>query len=555
MTASPRSEGSPSGGAPSACVSSPSVAQPVLPADQRRNIQVGVKVDDIQCNLDAIVTREALREHLESELESKSPHDICMEVLGPIDNFDKIVDEPSAGSQRSGQREERPGVRSTSSFERSGSCSEMRKGRYYYTPGYWLEVFQYNILRPRHPKQHGFWQRVQLSLAICPCSMFLFLIAGGRDLYILKFGASAKSTGFFLVVWSILSCMVDMSMGYIQDKSWFIGHFFDEAKWGRRAPWFMVSAIFGGVAGGCLFLPPVDLGSEHAEDLQGALLGWFAFCNVVLYFAMSAIRTAFDASVVELYAFADNRVRVEGITKFTYPIGVVVAMGATQILLMDARLHLRIIAFFVMIAFCLATLVATPLLKQTALCNIQETPPGKSKWQLFWSSLCKPVFGFTCFLRFLQGCWEGVLYTAPFYYLSLVMGYTAVERLVWTAACGLMAAVGEMALAPMWTRTFAKSTNSLFIVAASGQVLDACAAAILVPMENIAAFMAWFGICRLCVSPYSYWRNIASAWVVDEDGSNQEGFLLGTMTMVRDSCIHPFVFVKLILILKCLIYK
>jgi hypothetical protein len=100
----------------------------------------------------------------------------------------------------------------------------------------------------------------RISLAFCspidlPCrvlpapSRFAMTISTGacRDIYALKFHVGIGVMGSVQIVHRCSLFMFDLIIGIMQDKEMFVFRIFNKERWGRRAPWVILSSPIMGL--------------------------------------------------------------------------------------------------------------------------------------------------------------------------------------------------------------------------------------------------------------------------------------------------------------------
>ena len=94
-----------------------------------------------------------------------------------------------------------------------------------------------------------------------------------RDVYALKYHADVGVLGVLQLTHGIMALFYDVAIGWLQDKEkcLFQRRCFSKARWGRRAPWFIVHCPLMALMMYFSWAPP-SLGSSF-------LLGWY-FCVV-----------------------------------------------------------------------------------------------------------------------------------------------------------------------------------------------------------------------------------------------------------------------------------
>jgi GPH family glycoside/pentoside/hexuronide:cation symporter len=151
----------------------------------------------------------------------------------------------------------------------------------------------------------------------------IFLSNALLGLYLLKFAtdvvliAPAVVAAILLVarIWDAVS---DPLAGYLSDRT--------VTRWGRRRPWFAVSALPLGLAIVALWSPPAGLG-------DAALGAWFAAAVLLYYTAYTCFRVPHMAMGAELSRGYHDRTRVFGVMQVVETVGML--LGALTLFLLE----------------------------------------------------------------------------------------------------------------------------------------------------------------------------------------------------------------------------
>merc|ERR1719512_109351 len=76
-------------------------------------------------------------------------------------------------------------------------------------------------------------------------------------------------------------------------------------------------------------------------------------------------------------------------------------------------------------------------------------------------------------LRTLQGIYETIMPTLQLYYFTFVYKLDKEERLMWLGIGGALMGVAELALAPIWSQVFARSTQLMLYIPLLLRIVDA----------------------------------------------------------------------------------
>ena len=162
-------------------------------------------------------------------------------------------------------------------------------------------------------------------------------------LYLLKFSTDVlliapAFVGGILLVARIWDAFSDPLAGYLSDRT--------RTRWGRRRPWFAVSAVPLGVAIVALWSPPEQLGT-------GALTAWFAASVLLFYTAYTAFRVPHMAMGAELSRGYHDRTRVFGVMQMVENLGL--GLGAVALYFLEGASEPRAFAGNLSVGIGLAT--------------------------------------------------------------------------------------------------------------------------------------------------------------------------------------------------------
>jgi len=349
------------------------------------------------------------------------------------------------------------------------------------------------------------------------------LISMGKDLYILEFGASANVIGSCLLVCSFAAPLMDSTVGSLQDRGGFLSKTLDPTTWGRRAPWFLTHNAMLAPLLFAFFVPP----SYKPQVLHA----WFSVVWLIGYWCVAACINAFESARVEIYPFKEERVILERYCKVTVGIGAAVGTGASFLCLTYPHQITFLAASVVGMLTILSSTASVEVLREAR----SQRPEGqKGARKNFLAAIRSKLVLRMVLLRCFQGIYETIMPTLQLYYFTFVFHLDKEIRLYWFGLGGLLMAISELALAPIWSWAFARSTKLMLYVPLSLRMLDAVLAPIiLLSSQDPKVFVAYLGFWRICNSGYSYWRVAACAWVCDHENLG-EGMLLGLFTMVNN---------------------
>ena len=182
-------------------------------------------------------------------------------------------------------------------------------------------------------------------------------------MYVLNFGADPTTMFVMFVIIAFWNPINDMIIGHMQESG-ISNRYFDEEKWGRYAPFFLIHLFVASATIVLAYLPyQLDLeGNQvHAVYFIVCFVGYWAFSNMFI---------SFYSSVVELYPFKEERMEVEGWSVFFSIVSVLVCIGGVAGALTKPQLSLPI--GVVLAAACFFSLIGLPIMKQA---NSPAKPP------------------------------------------------------------------------------------------------------------------------------------------------------------------------------------
>jgi GPH family glycoside/pentoside/hexuronide:cation symporter len=171
----------------------------------------------------------------------------------------------------------------------------------------------------------------------------IFLSNALVGLYLLKFATDSlliapALVGMILLGARVWDAVSDPLVGYLSDRT--------QTRWGRRRPWFAVSALPLGLAIIALWSPPASLG-------ENAVLAWFAVAVVLYYTAYTGFRVPHLAMGAELSRGYHDRTRVFGVMQAVENFGM--SLGAVTLYFLERASDQRVFAGQLSVGIALAT--------------------------------------------------------------------------------------------------------------------------------------------------------------------------------------------------------
>eukprot|EP00928_Gymnodinium_smaydae_P032658 TRINITY_DN23590_c0_g1_i1.p1 TRINITY_DN23590_c0_g1~~TRINITY_DN23590_c0_g1_i1.p1 ORF type:complete len:601 (+),score=113.36 TRINITY_DN23590_c0_g1_i1:238-1803(+) len=351
------------------------------------------------------------------------------------------------------------------------------------------------------------------------------VVGFGKDLYLLEFGANARTIGSIMLVLSFISPVMDALGGTLQDRGSLLWRCFPVATWGRRAPWYLTHHVFMALLVLAFFLPP-------SYD-RTVLHIWFAAIWTLGFWCVSVSVNAFEAARVEIYPFKEERILLEQYCKFTVAVGGAIGSGVASVCLTAPTTYSLLAASCACSLAVLSGVVATPVLREARKERI-EAKQSCDLQKAFSSALSlDPLVIRMLLLRALQGSYETIMPALQLYYYTFVYQLDKTQRLFWFLVGGMVMGFVELSVAPLWSRLFARSTKLMLYLPTVLRVVDAIAVPFfLMTNRRVEVFICYLGFWRFCNSGYTYWRVAAAAWICDQDTGDRKGMLLGIFSMV-----------------------
>lgn len=370
---------------------------------------------------------------------------------------------------------------------------------------------------------HGFCKRLRLAYSMAGPWLAQTVVSSGKDLYVLKFGASAERIGIILLACSFACPVMDCVLGNLQDRGSFFSRWMPLSSWGRRAPWYMThNAALVPLLFAFFFPPSHELWALHA---------WFGLLLLLGYWCVSACLTAFEAARVELYP-GKGRVILQQYCEFTVSFGVGVGSGAIMFALTYTSKFTCLISGLVCSLVVLAGFMATGVLRETKACPVINDNQGSL--QNFLGAFRSTLVVRMIVMRLVQGISQSILPALMLYYLTFEYKLDKEVRSLWFIMGMASMGIVELSSAVLWSRLFTKYPVLMFRV----PLLTRMAGAVLLPIlltvwKSPVAFVLFLGLWRLCVSNYCFWQVAACGWICDQEGRG-EGTLLGLFGMTNN---------------------
>eukprot|EP00401_Gymnodinium_catenatum_P074316 CAMPEP_0117528678 /NCGR_PEP_ID=MMETSP0784-20121206/37438_1 /TAXON_ID=39447 /ORGANISM="" /LENGTH=574 /DNA_ID=CAMNT_0005324971 /DNA_START=158 /DNA_END=1882 /DNA_ORIENTATION=- len=380
----------------------------------------------------------------------------------------------------------------------------------------------------------------------------MFVVYFAKDMYILKLGADARRVGAIATVWSFAFPLAYPVAGHLMDRE---PSLLERPGWGRRAPWFFSHLVPTAIITFMIFLPGLAIVPKPGSLILDV---WLAICLTFSAWCLLVLLNVIESSRAEIYPFKEERVVIEGMTKFIGVIASGTGIVPQFILWVDASLPVRFgVSCFLSICVLLS-LEVVPILKDA------KQPRIEDKQATFQESLAvlmsPPMTHATC-IRFWHSAADTVSLNFSIYYLTFVDGFDSAERAKWMLIGGIFVAVMESAiLTPFWSFVWGRNVASrprspcTLSQSMARSMQGMCCAfhvmgALLPPLclralPGIGLPRPWEWVVyniavRFFFSPQSFFRINSFCWAVDGDchrgqGRRREAVHAGIVKLFED---------------------
>ncbi|CAE8648325.1 unnamed protein product, partial [Polarella glacialis] len=200
---------------------------------------------------------------------------------------------------------------------------------------------------------HSMIRRARFASAIFGPLASFTAVTFARDVYTLQMGADPQPMGVLMLLAAVWLPICSPLAGYIMDRD-LLTRCFPMARWGRRAPWFLIHLLMLSlVAIGC-FLPP----SQNSQ-----MLSYWVFINVIVgSWCLAVCFTAWEAARPEIYPSTNERVCVEFFCKIFAGVGSATAGLIISFLLRNASFPVRLPVSLLLFVLTICSLQSVPVL-------------------------------------------------------------------------------------------------------------------------------------------------------------------------------------------------
>lgn len=371
------------------------------------------------------------------------------------------------------------------------------------------------------PSGQSFFNKIRFAGALASPFAAMTITGGAKDIYLEKFGADATALGVLTSLLSVYGIAINILIGALQDRS-FLAGCFPLGSWGRRAPWFLTHSFIAAAASVAMYLPP--------PGGDWLLHSWFFACCSVGGYAISSCLAAITAARNEIFPFAEERIMVEGLSKYACMAGGAAGGLPLVILHADATAWIRWSMQLYIIPVCLLSLEAVGRLREA---NAPSTSDAYGTTfsvlkEAFCGAGANDAFRQMLLLRWWWGAYFGATLTMLFYYVTYNMLLTGWERSFVAVAASMVKSAVETVLNVVVMYFFGTGGSAngrrgrdrtlLLLVICSRLANAVCTATVLgVLQPSVPLFVAWSALYGIFTSSFSFWRVAAEDWVTDED--------------------------------------
>lgn len=412
-----------------------------------------------------------------------------------------------------------------------------------------LRAFIFDV-GPHSPSGQSLFSKARFAGTLSSPFAIMAVIGSAKDIYLEKFGADTVILGILTSILSFYGLLNDCIHGALQDRN-YLAWLFPLEKWGRRAPWLLTHLLLGAGASCAIYLPPMSGGGQ--EDWL--LHTWFFVCTFIGWFGVSSCIMAFEAARQELYPYKEERMVVEGCSKYACMAGG--SAGGLPVMLIQANasawIRLALQAFILPISlFSLQSL--SILRKARALSSSEKYGSALTILREAFRPNGNSAFRHMLLVKWWNGVYGGTTGSLLYYYVTYSMMLTGWERLGLGMAAGLAAGVTETVMNVLMMRLFTTSQSTqdvagvmdrrLLMMVTTSRVCNSAATILFMGLlePTPVRFVVWCVTSRMFIGSFSFWRVAAQNWLVDEDthlgeirGRRRQGTIFGSLAMAQNA--------------------
>lgn len=398
------------------------------------------------------------------------------------------------------------------------------------------------IFQPRGPSGHSWFRKARFAMALFSPFFMMGAVGVAKDIYLEKFGLDATSFSLLVTIGSFWHPFQDIIMGRLQDKE-VLSRFFPVERWGRRAPWLLTHCIIAALGASVMYLPPAGNGAY----------AWYLVVWILTTWGVAGSLIAFEAARQNVYPYKEERIKVEGLCKYSCMAGGGAGGLVFIVLSKDASLAVRLAFVLYIIPLGLTSLEAVPLFREVHYNKeVHSAEDTSGILQILWEALPhglriwlrkrngdtgeeveeKPnnrALQHLLAMKFWHGCYGVCISSMLLYYVTYVLRMSSWGRVQVIVGAGFAAGLTEALMNLVWMHLFTKhdslrdvtgrSDRTLLYSVLSLRLVNAALTFFLIAFLEPSVFLmfVWCIVTRIGLCSFSFFRVSAQCWLVDED--------------------------------------
>lgn len=398
------------------------------------------------------------------------------------------------------------------------------------------------IFQPRGPSGHSWFRKARFAMALFSPFFMMGAVGVAKDIYLEKFGLDATSFSLLVTIGSFWHPFQDIIMGRLQDKE-VLSRFFPVERWGRRAPWLLTHCIIAALGASVMYLPPAGNGAY----------AWYLVVWILTTWGVAGSLIAFEAARQNVYPYKEERIKVEGLCKYSCMAGGGAGGLVFIVLSKDASLAVRLAFVLYIIPLGLTSLEAVPLFREVHYNKeVHSAEDTSGILQILWEALPhglriwlrkqngdtgeeveeKPnnrALQHLLAMKFWHGCYGVCISSMLLYYVTYVLRMSSWGRVQVIVGAGFAAGLTEALMNLVWMHLFTKhdslrdvtgrSDRTLLYSVLSLRLVNAALTFFLLAFLEPSVFLmfVWCIVTRIGLCSFSFFRVSAQCWLVDED--------------------------------------
>jgi len=267
------------------------------------------------------------------------------------------------------------------------------------------------------------------------------------------------------VVHGILYILVDMGVGFLQDKEIFVFRIFNKERWGRRAPWLLLH---------CPLMACLMYAGWAPPSLDGSFLAhWYFWTQLLGMWCCEHLLIGNMAGSAEAYPYKAERVVVESLNVAFACFGVICSILIIGVAYADEQLDEKPGLRSTLGLACLVVgLLSLP--SAWALRDARQ-PCDAAKIDNFFSSardvMSNEAFRIYFISNFLEGLAGGIQSSFFLYYFTFVAALEDAEIAQWIVVVPVLGLLTQAGMGAVWAKVFQSADPTK--ISAYGRVADA----------------------------------------------------------------------------------